>query len=351
MNHLDHQLYRIESDGLGIYAAVERDCPRSDSRRTAKPDGAWLPRVGADHPGGVSYFTETGLAKYWGSGLMGWHTSVVAAPPAIVTATLIGAHRYRDRFQVIADPGAFSVGETLAITRPAKSARRGVILWDFDGTLAASTPLWSRAAGAALAELAPDHTFDLGRLRTLFGEIFPWHAPHRAHPGQSCSATWWSWMEAIFRDAFVAIGASVATAAMAATRIKSVVLDPLSYRVIDGAIPALVTLRDAGWRHVIVSNHVPELPEIVAGLGLQEFFTHVVTSGMVGHEKPSSTLFEHALALAGAADEPVWMIGDNPVADLEGAARLGIPGILVGHSTTLRDVATTIATRSHSTIS
>lgn len=36
--------YRFLSGKRGIYAAVDQDCPRSDSRRANKPDGSWVPK-------------------------------------------------------------------------------------------------------------------------------------------------------------------------------------------------------------------------------------------------------------------------------------------------------------------
>lgn len=69
--------YRVTVNGVGIYEAVDRDCPRDDIRRQNKPDGGWLPKVGARYPGAISYWTEFGWKTYNGSGLFAWHTSVV----------------------------------------------------------------------------------------------------------------------------------------------------------------------------------------------------------------------------------------------------------------------------------
>ena len=52
------------------------------------------------------------------------------------------------------------------------------------------------------------------------------------------------------------------------------------------------------------------------------------TSASTGFEKPHPRAFELALEAAGHPDT-VWMVGDNPIADVQGAQRLGIPAILV----------------------
>ena len=83
-----------------------------------------------------------------------------------------------------------------------------------------------------------------------------------------------------------------------------------------------------GWRHVIVSNHVPELADVVAGLWISAFFADVITSGLVGYEKPHAHMFEAAMhsAIPGA---PIWMIGDNVDCDCHPVAAFGAKAILV----------------------
>ena len=73
---------------------------------------------------------------------------------------------------------------------------------------------------------------------------------------------------------------------------------------------------------------MPELPEIVDGVGLSGFFDAVITSAATGYEKPNRRAFEIALEAAGNP-EATWMVGDNPEADVLGAEGVGIPAILV----------------------
>jgi hypothetical protein len=93
--------YRIVSNSLGIYEAVGRDCPSEDPRQQDKPDGAWLPKVGRNFPGAISFWTEQGLHLYSHSGLMHWHASVVRAAPIMLIALIDGAVLYSDPYQVI----------------------------------------------------------------------------------------------------------------------------------------------------------------------------------------------------------------------------------------------------------
>lgn len=84
----------------------------------------------------------------------------------------------------------------------------------------------------------------------------------------------------------------------------------------------------AGWTHLILTNHVPELPEILHALGLDEHILRVFNSAESGYEKPHPRAFDGVLeAVAGA--EAAWMVGDNPEADVRGAEAVGLPAVLV----------------------
>ena len=106
--------FRFCAGELGIYAAVERDCPRSDPRRKDKPDGSWLPKAGPLYAGAISFWTPTGLEKYLRSGLQDWHRRVVQEPLRVLVATNIDPVLYQDEFQVICDPAAVGAARNLA---------------------------------------------------------------------------------------------------------------------------------------------------------------------------------------------------------------------------------------------
>ena len=96
----------------------------------------------------------------------------------------------------------------------------------------------------------------------------------------------------------------------------------------DDVAPVLTQLRDRGWRHILLSNHIPELPRLVDALGLSDFFVAVYSSGTIGAEKPHPRAFDAVFA-----DHPDarhgWMIGDSWRADVQGARAVGMRTILV----------------------
>lgn len=89
---------------IGIYEAIDRDCPRDDIRLQNKPDGGWLPKVGARYPGAISYWTEFGWKVYNESGLFNWHTSVVVGEVSVEKLEEKPVNvLYEDAYQVIVD--------------------------------------------------------------------------------------------------------------------------------------------------------------------------------------------------------------------------------------------------------
>jgi putative hydrolase of the HAD superfamily len=198
------------------------------------------------------------------------------------------------------------------------------VLFDFDGTLAYRTRgMWSATLLAALDEVCPGHGVTRDDLRRGMNDRYPWSTPDVGHSHADADA-WWAAIAPMLSGACVGAGIAPEAAERAATTFRTLYLDPACWTVYDDVAPALALLD--GWRHVIVSNHVPELPDLVAALGLP--FDLVVTSAAVGWEKPNPRIYAAALALAGEPDV-AWMVGDNPVADVAGAEAAGLRAVLV----------------------
>ena len=74
----------------------------------------------------------------------------------------------------------------------------------------------------------------------------------------------------------------------------------------------------------VVSNFTGNLERCLEELGLMRYFTVVADSGRVGITKPDPRLFRHALDWPGLASQPGWMVGDNFESDIRPAAALGL---------------------------
>ena len=94
--------FRFKSLGLGIYEAIEKNCPPLDSRRSGKPDGSWLPKVGGLFPNSISFWTEYGLDQYNKSGLETWHLKILRENVDVLILNQVPKTiYYKDKFQII----------------------------------------------------------------------------------------------------------------------------------------------------------------------------------------------------------------------------------------------------------
>lgn len=204
----------------------------------------------------------------------------------------------------------------------------GVVFWDFDGTLARREGLWASALEEAWTRCAGDSLISAAELRPYLGQGFPWHSPEKTRP-VGTAADWWNSLHPVLAKAYASAGGDAALSADAARAVPETFYRVGAWTMIDGAMTALELCRKAGYRSIILSNHAPELPALVESLGLSALVETTITSALVGAEKPNREIFDHALRIAG--DPPlskVWMVGDNPTADVEGARRAGFRALL-----------------------
>lgn len=204
-----------------------------------------------------------------------------------------------------------------------------VVIWDFDGTLGRRRGGWW---GASILEFLdsnqPGHGVTAETLREPLSRGFPWHSHEVPHPHLNPAGRWWRHVGDILTAALESAGYSLRDAEALTHHVRTRFVDLSAWEAFEDAVPALETMKQRGWSNLILSNHIPELPEIVAALPIEELIDATVSSANVGYEKPHRGAFEAALDMAGNPDE-VWMVGDNPIADVAGAESLGIPAILV----------------------
>ena len=201
------------------------------------------------------------------------------------------------------------------------------LLWDFDGTLGYREGGWTGAMVEVLRRYAPDCDATADHVRPHIQTGFPWHDPHQPYSIRS-AAQWWDDLSPIFEKAFTAVGIKAAQAEYMAQEVRFAYTGSKQWRLYDDTISALTQLSEAGWTHLLLSNHVPELSLILQHLQIDRFFAQVFNSAETGYEKPHPQAYRAVLVATGDA-ESIWMIGDSMVADIAGAAAAGIPGILV----------------------
>jgi putative hydrolase of the HAD superfamily len=110
--------------------------------------------------------------------------------------------------------------------------------------------------------------------------------------------------------------------------VRSVYTDPTCWQRYDDTLPALDKLGAKGWKHILLSNHVPELPMLLDRLDLTKYFAVVFNSAETGYEKPNHHAFRAVLDWMGP-NATCWLIGDSYHADILGAQEMGMSAILV----------------------
>jgi putative hydrolase of the HAD superfamily len=105
-------------------------------------------------------------------------------------------------------------------------------------------------------------------------------------------------------------------------------------RMFEDTLPFLDALRSMGYEAVIVSNTTWGSPaelwrEQLSRNGISSRVRAAVFCRDVGYRKPDPRIYAHALEVADARPEECLFVGDNPVWDVEGPKRAGIPGVLL----------------------
>jgi putative hydrolase of the HAD superfamily len=203
------------------------------------------------------------------------------------------------------------------------------IIWDFDGTLGyRSEGAWTASLWEVLKAEVPDSNVTQEQLRPYMQSGFPWHEPDKSHAQIQNADAWWAMIVPLFVRAYVGVGLGDQCAQWLASLFRATYLNLDRWRIYDDVLPVLELLSSAGWTHVILSNHVPELGEIVQHLGLIPYFYAIFNSAETGFEKPHPRAYQIVLQALPDLDA-VWMVGDSMQADVAGAQNVGIPAILV----------------------
>jgi len=203
------------------------------------------------------------------------------------------------------------------------------LIWDFDGTLAQREGMWSGAILEALEAERPGHEVTPEQIRPFLQAGFPWHEPARAREANVHPDEWWKALDPVFLKAYCE-GARIdgAQAQRLCAKVREAYVNPARWILFDDAVPCLAALSAEGWKHVILSNHVPELRAIVQALGIARYFEAVFNSAETGVEKPNPLAFQNVLAFLGETKQ-VWVIGDSITADVNGARSAGLRAVLV----------------------
>jgi HAD superfamily hydrolase (TIGR01509 family) len=106
---------------------------------------------------------------------------------------------------------------------------------------------------------------------------------------------------------------------------------PDAFSLAPGAEAALRWCKARGLTVAILTNTITRGDAEVAldrrRLGLDGLVDHIVSSYSVGWSKPHPAMFERALSLSGVGASGAFMVGDDFIADIVGAKRIGMRAI------------------------
>jgi putative hydrolase of the HAD superfamily len=100
-------------------------------------------------------------------------------------------------------------------------------------------------------------------------------------------------------------------------------------RPMDGAVDCIATLVRAGIPVGILTNGWSPLQEKKIARALGYFPGPVLVSETIGAYKPSSEAFRQLEVALGCDAAGLWYVGDNPVADIDGARSYGLRAVWV----------------------
>ena len=202
-----------------------------------------------------------------------------------------------------------------------------VIFWDFDGTLVHFTS-WRLAVLDALDDLEPGHNVEHDDIRPFLRNGFPWHRSDEPHTHLNNPDDWWRALEPLFLGCYKGVGYSDKRSQELAALVRKHMTKPGRFPLYYDAVTTLRELKNKGWTNIILSNHIPELAQVIDEMEIALYIDDCLSSANTGYEKPNIRAFHIALEKADNPDS-VWMVGDNIESDVRGAERAGIPAILV----------------------
>jgi putative hydrolase of the HAD superfamily len=203
-----------------------------------------------------------------------------------------------------------------------------LIFWDFQGTLAHSEYMFSKALYKVLCKYEPYTEVSIEDFKKISLAGFPWQQPEKEYMHLTSSDDWWKHAEDILIRGYKELNVSEERAAIYSKEIRQVLASGESFQLYEDTIEVLQYFMEKGYSNVILSNHIPELSKIVDELGLSTYIIDCISSANVGYEKPNPKIYYYALKKhCGYKD--IWMVGDSILADVRGPEYVGIKAVLI----------------------
>lgn len=108
--------------------------------------------------------------------------------------------------------------------------------------------------------------------------------------------------------------------------------DQKVFTLYPDVIPNLERLKNQGFKLVALSNWDVSLHRVLEMLKISHFFDQTVASLEEGFEKPDPRIFEHVTSFLDLPSDQILHVGDDPIADVQGALQAGFKAQLIDRS-------------------
>jgi len=150
---------------------------------------------------------------------------------------------------------------------------RKTVFIDFHGIIAYKS--YSDTLYQVLTEVYPNNIYSKSTFRDLLDGSYLWDNPQIPHPQLNKAEAWWEYMETKLKEAYVQIGYKD-EAENLVKRFKELYMDANEYMIYEDTVEALKKIKEMGWRIVILSNHMPELKEVVKKMPFSKYIKKVI---------------------------------------------------------------------------
>ncbi len=198
------------------------------------------------------------------------------------------------------------------------------MFWDFDGTLVHSNTSFLDSLESAIK------TYGYQIFREDIGgflkEVCSWYVPQKSYPDKTVEM-WWQELFDNIQD-FCEKHAVKAEDRRRICQLFRQKVISYEYQPYEDVEEVLSYCQKLGYDNYVISNNYPELVNVIERYGWDKYFKAYILSANIGYEKPRIEIYQYALAVAGHPDV-CYMVGDNPIADIEGSIKAGMKAILV----------------------
>jgi len=204
---------------------------------------------------------------------------------------------------------------------------KNCIVWDFDNTLAKRDGMWTKSLCNVL-ENNGIYNYDSSVISKSFNSGFPWHRHDESHSDYMEENGWWEYVNSILRNALKSLNILNESEIFEIVgQFKDEYLRIDAWELYDDTIQNLKQSINLGYDNIVLSNHTPELEDLVNSMDISKYFRGIITSAIVGYEKPNKKIFE--FLMENYKYDKYYMVGDSYQADIIGANNVGFTSILV----------------------